>query len=99
MNRISIILLVFILIGCARKDENNGLKIFRYNEAAGITSLDPAYSRDLANLWACNQLFDGLVKLDDKLGVVPAVAKHWEVSNDGLTYNFFLRDDVFFSSS
>ncbi len=93
---ISVLILFILLASCNRDHNTEGLKIFKYNEAAGITSLDPAYSRDLANIWACNQLFDGLVKLDDRLEVKPAVAKAWDISEDGLTYTFILRDDVFF---
>ena len=96
MNRISIILICIIVLGCTRLDKDDDIKIFRYNEAAGITSLDPAYARDLANIWACNQLYDGVVKLDDKLIVQPALAKSWEISPDGLTYTFTLRDVIFF---
>lgn len=96
MRYLLLIIIIFVMLSCQRDYENNGLRIFRYNEAAGITSLDPAFSRDLANLWACNQIFDGLVKLDDKLEVKPSVAKYWEITEGGTTYTFFLRDDVYF---
>lgn len=79
--------------------DTEGLDIFRYNEAAGITSLDPAFARDLANLWACNQVYDGLVSLDDELRVQPSVASSWQISGDGTLYTFFLRDDVYFHNS
>ena len=32
--------------------------VFRYNQAEGITSLDPAFARNLENMWACDQIFD-----------------------------------------
>ncbi|MCK5079074.1 MAG: hypothetical protein KAR09_03970, partial [Bacteroidales bacterium] len=96
MRYLLLIIIIFVMLSCQRDYENNGLRIFRYNEAAGITSLDPAFSRDLANLWACNQIFDGLVKLDDKLEVKPSVANSWEITEGGTTYTFFLRDDVYF---
>jgi len=73
--------------------------IFRYNEAAGIASLDPAFARDMAHTWVCNQLYNGLVQLDDSLNVIPSIAKSWAVSEDGLAYTFNLRDDVFFHDS
>ena len=94
--KIVAILFVVSLTACKRYSEDEGLSIFRYNEAAGITSMDPAYARDLANIWACNQIFDGLVKLNDDLGVEPSVARSWEISEDGLTYTFTLRNDVYF---
>lgn len=72
------------------------MKIFRYNEASGINSLDPAYAKDLPHIWACNQLYNGLVSMDKQLNVVPSIAKSWLISSDGLTYTFHLRNDVFF---
>lgn len=91
------LLLVFIGSSCARRGfDNDGMTVFRYNEASGITSLDPAHAKDQANIWACNQIFDGLVSLDTNLAPVPCIAKRWEISDDGLTYTFFLRDDVSF---
>lgn len=69
---------------------------FRYNQHNPITSLDPAFARTQNNIWAVDCLFNGLVQLDDSLNVKPCIAKNWEISYDGLTYRFFLRDDVFF---
>lgn len=71
-------------------------KVFRYNEHANITSLDPAFAKDQRNIWAANQLYNGLVQLDDSLTIQPDLAEKWEVSDDGLTYLFHLRPDVFF---
>ncbi|WP_232456869.1 ABC transporter substrate-binding protein [Pedobacter psychrophilus] len=44
----------------------------------------------------CNQIFSSLVQIDDSLNIKPSVAKSWEISEDGKTYTFHLRDDVFF---
>ncbi len=41
-------------------------------------------------------MFNSLVQLDDSLRVQPAIAKSWKISDDGLTYVFRLRDDVYF---
>jgi peptide/nickel transport system substrate-binding protein len=70
--------------------------VFKYNEAAGITSLDPAFSNRTENIWAVNQIFNGLVQLNDTLAVMPCIAKEWEITEDGLLYTFHLRNDVFF---
>ena len=37
-----------------------------------------------------------MVQLDDKLNVKPSLSNRYNVSSDGLDYEFFLRDDVFF---
>lgn len=91
-----------LLISCGNGNNKEGAKhkkIFHYNESAGITSLDPAFSRNLENIWACNHLYDGLVQMDDELKVIPSIAKSWEISEDGKTYTFHLRNDVFFHDS
>ena len=84
------------ILSCNKLERNNDLKIFRYNESSGIFSLDPIYAKDQATIWAVNQLFNGLVQLDSNLNVIPSIAKKWHISNDGLSYIFLLRDDVYF---
>jgi len=90
-------LLMLSLFSCGgKKNENSDKKIFHYNELAGISSLDPAASRNTENIWAVNQLFNGLVQMDDKLSIEPCIAKSWDISEDGKIYTFHLRNDVFF---
>lgn len=80
----------------APEPTNENLKIFRYNEAGGITSLDPAMAGNLENIWAVNQLYNGLVQMDSALNVQPAIAESWEISDNGRIYTFYLRDDIYF---
>jgi oligopeptide transport system substrate-binding protein len=95
----SICFLLILVTACkSGRFENDGRTVFRYNESAGITSLDPAFARDQANIWAVNQIFNGLVQLDESMKVKPCIAKSWEISPDGLIYTFHLRNDVFFTS-
>lgn len=75
---------------------NNDNKVFRYNEHKNIGSLDPAFAKDLSDIWAANQLFNGLVQMDDSLNVQPSIAKAWQISPDALSYTFTLRKDVYF---
>lgn len=96
---LSIVLLTNILlfISCKKREtvftDND---VFRYNESANIQTLDPAFARNMAIIWPCNQIFNGLVQLDDSLQVQPDIAKSWQISPDGKTYEFVLRNDVFF---
>jgi peptide/nickel transport system substrate-binding protein len=82
-----------------QKDQDAGRTVFRYNEAANITSLDPAYARDQANIWAAHQLFSGLVQLGEHLEIKPCIARSWDISGDGREYIFHLRKDVFFHNN
>ena len=87
---------ILFLSSCLTKDPDTDLTIFKYNESSGIATLDPAFAKDQATIWATNQLFNGLVQLDDQLLVKPSIAKSWSISDDGLIYEFNLREDVFF---
>jgi peptide/nickel transport system substrate-binding protein len=87
----------WVLVSCTDKKSNFvDNQVFRYNEHANITTLDPAFAKDLRTIWVTNQLFNGLVKLDDVLEVQPDIATSWTISEDGKTYEFNLRNDVKF---
>lgn len=90
------LLISMLMVSCGSGDTSEGRKVFRYNESAGITTLDPAFARDQAAIWADNQLYNGLLQLDDKLIIKPCIAKSWTVSDGGLIYTFHLRSDVYF---
>jgi ABC-type transport system substrate-binding protein len=70
--------------------------IFHYNEQTGIASLDPAFAKNQSIMWAIHQLYNTLVEVDKDLHIVPSLAKRWDVSEDRLTYTFYLRNDVSF---
>ncbi len=89
----------YLHLACSRKHHSDNKSVFYYNESNGITSLDPAFSRDIEVMWATHQLFDGLVELDDSMQVIPCIAHSWEISDDGMTYTFHLRDSVYFHPS
>jgi len=59
-------------------------------------TLDPALSIDQYAVTVIQQIFDGLVQFDKNLNIIPAIARSWKVSSDGLTYTFYLREGVRF---
>jgi len=59
-------------------------------------TLDPAVSSEMTSHEYIMQLFSGLVCLDDNLEPTPDIAQDWQISSDGTTYTFYLRDDVMF---
>ena len=89
---------IFFLCSCKQEtiNEADQKTVFRYNESSGISSLDPAFARNVENIWAVNQLYNGLIQMNDTLEVEPCIAKSWNISMDGLTYTFHLRNDVYF---
>jgi len=59
-------------------------------------TLDPALTQDATSAAYIVEIFSGLVTLNQDLEVVPDIADSWELSEDGTTYAFHLRDDVRF---
>ncbi|MCC6369721.1 MAG: ABC transporter substrate-binding protein [Bacteroidia bacterium] len=103
MRQITVILLFCVsvfFISCGNHDSLNEKRtVFNYNEMNGVTSLDPAAANSFENIWPVNQLFNGLVQMDDSLNVQPAIARSYSISNDGLVYSFLLRNDVYFHNN
>ena len=102
MHKLNILLiLILFCFSCGNDSEtssNNSAdrKVFHYIQPNSVTSLDPAFAKSQTNIWAVDHLFNGLVQLDEGLNIRPAIAKDWTISEDGLTYTFNLREDIFF---
>ncbi|MCV0403597.1 MAG: peptide ABC transporter substrate-binding protein [Chloroflexi bacterium] len=60
-------------------------------------TLDPAFIADAADVQLLLQLYAGLTRLDETGEPYPSLASGWEISPDGLTYEFDIRDDLEFS--
>ena len=93
---ILVLLIILIIFACSKNKTIEKRKVFKYNESSGINTLDPAFARDQAIIWACNQLYNGLVQIDDSMNIKPCIAKNWKISDDGKKYTFYLRNDVCF---
>ena len=63
------------------------------------STLDPAYVQDQYGVAVTRQLFDGLVQFGPNLMVLPALAKTWQVEENGKVYRFFLRHNARFHNS
>ncbi|MFA0960777.1 ABC transporter substrate-binding protein [Roseivirga sp. BDSF3-8] len=82
--------------GGTDREDAGQKKVFRYNQAEGISSLDPAFARNQANIWATTQMFNGLFELNEDLYPVASLADTWKISEDGTTYTFRIRKGVNF---
>ena len=58
--------------------------------------LDPHVVTAFSSFAVLSQIYDGLVETNAELQVEPALAESWDLSEDGLTYTFDLRDGVTF---
>ncbi len=62
----------------------------------GVETLDPATARDISTTFLVRQIFRGLVAFDKNLEPTPELADRIEVSADGLSYTFHLRENAKF---
>ena len=60
-------------------------------------TLDPAFIADAGDVQLLLQLYAGLTRLDETGEPYPSLASGWEISDDGLTYRFAIRDGLEFS--
>jgi len=59
------------------------------------STLDPNLAEDNFSITPIEQMFLGLTNLNNETGAVePELAKSWDVSEDGLTWTFHMRDDA-----
>ena len=63
-----------------------------------VASLDPQLAADGTSFEVIANYTDGLMQMDADGQSVPAIAETYEVSEDGLTYTFHLREDAVWSN-
>ena len=83
------------LLSCT--SSNRSYEYVYYRLGANPISLDPALIVDVPSASVAVKFYNGLVKLNDDLGIASDIAERWEVSRDGLRYRFFLKRGVKFS--
>ena len=72
---------------------------FRFPLVDDVKTLDPGHAYDAVSIVFIQNVFGGLYRFDDKLKEIPDIATAMpDISSDGLTYRFHLRQDVKFSN-
>ncbi len=97
-----------ILPGCTNQEENKTTQkavsepvpirggIYRVPLPSNPATLDPAYVQDIYGIALVHQIFDGLVRFDPYLSVLPGLAETWQVKEKGKVYRFTLRKNARF---
>ena len=78
-----------MLAGCGSKTDSD---TFRFANDTDIVGMDSTVVDDAMSFNAITAITDGLTTVDVKGNTIPGIAKSWDVSNNGLTYTFHLRD-------
>lgn len=97
IKKIAVLLAVFTLLvtGSALAAKKGGTLVFgRGGDSVG---LDPAYETDGNSFMIADNIFEALVAYaDESTALEPGLAKSWDISSNGLTYTFHLRQGVKF---
>lgn len=88
-----------ILGACSHSESTlqHPLDTLRIDVGSEAPTLDPALSEDAAAGRIINDLFAGLVDFDQQNNPIPGMAESWNISANGKTYTFHLRDNLKFS--
>ena len=88
---IVLLTLAFFVTGCGGSSgsDSDTLKVML---GSNVISLDAAQATDNVSFEVIADCIDGLTQLDSRGKPIPALAESYEVSADGKTYTFHLRD-------
>ena len=90
-------LLAVLGIACQPQSDASELPLRRAIPADPQT-LDPHRAEGTASATVLMDLYEGLVKEDPSGKVVAGAAERWTISEDGLMYTFYLRDNLRWSN-
>lgn len=88
----ALLLLTMIFAGCGGSDSAGGDGKLSVMLGSNVVSLDSAQATDSASFEVIADCIDGLMQLDAEGKAIPALAESFDVSEDGKTYTFHLRD-------
>ncbi|WP_068268862.1 ABC transporter substrate-binding protein [Caviibacter abscessus] len=84
---------LFLFLSCGINQSNSSINTAMTTD---IDSINPYKLVSSNSKQIMYNVYEGLVMPDENGDVVPAIAKSYSVSNDGLTYEFVIRNDVYF---
>ena len=83
---------LLLVTGCGGDSANNDNKQLSVMLGSNVVSLDSAQCTDSTSFEVIADCIDGLMQLDADGKAIPAIAESFDVSEDGKTYTFHLRD-------
>ena len=77
---------------------NDSETVINIARGGDTVTMDPIFAGDNVDIWMDGLVFEGLVRTStDGKNIEPCLATDWDISPDGLTYTFHLKDGVKFS--
>lgn len=101
--RLFLCLVCFSIFGCGDRETlvSIGTKeqVYHIGNGTEPAEIDPHTTHGMPEYRIQMALFEGLVSKDPKtLEIIPAVAERWTISDDGLVYDFYIRDSAKWSN-
>ncbi|MFD1707764.1 peptide ABC transporter substrate-binding protein [Siminovitchia sediminis] len=81
-----------------KSSEEGGKKVLNLNNNEEPGSLHPGKAQGTHDSWILEHAFEGLTKKTPEGEIVDGMARDWEVSEDGITWTFHLKEDVEWSN-
>jgi ABC-type transport system substrate-binding protein len=97
-----VILLIFVFLSgtsCHTSDNGRPPGYLYLRLSSNPTTLDPALITDVIGGGIAAKIFNGLIRFNENLDLVPDLARSWSLAPDELTYTFHLRRDARFSNN
>ncbi|WP_297204893.1 peptide ABC transporter substrate-binding protein [uncultured Brachyspira sp.] len=89
---IGISFLMAFLLSCGGSSKDEGA--IYINVGHEPKTIDPALNSAVDGSIYIQHAFEGLATRDKDNNIIPGTAERWEVSDDGLTYTFYIRENA-----
>ena len=101
MKKLFLLFIMMILISCGgagKESSSSGNTKIIVNETAEPKSIDPGLLTDQSGIAVNSLVSEGLTRQGKDGTPEPGLAEKWDVSEDGLTWTFHLRENIKWSS-
>lgn len=88
---IYLLLITILLISCGSKKSNDSIRV---SIGAEPQSIDPSFLSAIDSIIYAVHVFEGLTTKDKDNNIVGGAAESWDISEDGLSITFHLRDNA-----
>lgn len=89
---IYLLLISIILLSCMHKNSSN--EVIRVSIGAEPQSIDPSFLSASDSMIYAVHVFEGLTTKDRNNNIIGGAAESWDISEDGLSMTFYIRDNA-----